>query len=168
MNFKPLVKLLRNGIGDSQITGDYSLTPEQFVLISPTETSYVISTFFIHMLVSIGNLHYDQYGDIPQLINGIILQVENSLGDIILDLTAAETLNTNYDFLHYGDIETTDFNGQYKSVKFIWNFENTYLSPLVLSKNDKLVLIAHDDFMGLSKHHGMIHGRQVPNYGVTP
>jgi len=162
------------GQSDIAITGDYSVTPQEFSIIpDPGEIWYVT-----HVQLSIrddANLRADRYGASVALVNGIDIQLRNGGAEV-------ESFTSGHPIVDLGSlgshVDRMDINSFGAGDNFVvahWRSGEQFGGrPVVLDSraSNYLAVIAQDDFTatgaGLVDHHVKLTGykRDVPGIGL--
>lgn len=152
-----------NQTGTTAVTGDYSVTPEEFFIQPPSDRIYYIT----RMLVGIrdtGNFSASIYGAGSALTNGIKVQLKNDDGTWdILDPNLPVTTNAQWGY-HCYDASYQSYGVGDNFLLVRWTFQRMGAwVELKGDNNDRLVVLANDDFTGLNEHYFTVQGLSATN-----
>lgn len=147
--------------GNRNITGDYSVTPQDFWIAPPTTQKWIVERIG-GVINGINNAELNDYGVIPGgLVNG--LKFFLGIGLIEIDITASSNHKANADLLANGNVhETLDYVGQNKIDQFyLPTVAGTDTIVLDGARAMKLIMRANDNFTLLERHTFFVHFRNL-------
>ena len=146
-----------DGTGAIDATGDYSLTPEEFLITAPPGRRYQISRM-ITTIVDTNGFQASEYGNLGgALTNGISFQVRRG-SELQYDLTAQERIRTNSKWASYCyDAQLLTWGAGNEHLAVRWTFLNTgqYID---LRPGFSLVATFNDNLTGLIEHKFQVQG----------
>jgi hypothetical protein len=156
-----------DGTGDTEVIGDYSVTPGIFEFIAPADTDRTAEV--VRMIVSIrdtGMFDAETYGNGITLTNGLTMSIRNGDGSHLEDVFAFP-IRSNADWAsHVGpfgaDVKTWGQGDEFLVLR--WTFAD-YMGtgsagPMVLQPGQRLRLTAADDLSGLVSHRFVLEGHR--------
>ena len=148
------------GGGTTEILGDYSSAAETFEVAGPTaeDENLVIIRVMVYIEDN-ASIDVEGYGGQAALSNGLTLDVTDSDGSSVVDLTPIP-VKSNGDWGAYCYDTAVDTWGQGdQSFKARWTFSKfTNGAGLWLNNGQKLVLTANDSFTSLVAHRVIAQG----------
>lgn len=145
---------LGNGAGNINANGDYSVTPERFIIRPPSSTDVLRINRAIAYIEDSGNFRVEGYGaQNNPLTNGINFTVERD-GVPLAPLTAGRPVRSNGEWARYCyDATLLSFGAGNNAVAVRWTFTKGG-GPIRLSgsENDEIVITFTDDLSFLVDH----------------
>lgn len=151
-----------NGDGSGEINAvkNYSDAEEGKTIFFKSAGKNVVLLTALIITYTGMNLDPDVYGNSSSpLINGIEIELRNTLGHSIIDFTADNLIKTNSDWYRITEHITFD---TFKSLKQIMciRFDFSSLGDVVkLEKNLIFTVTLNDDFTDLEKHTFLLYGK---------
>ena len=149
-----------DGSGTTEILGDFSAAAETFEVAGPTaaDEHLVIVRVMVYTEDN-ASIDVEGYGGAAALTNGLTLDVTDSAGASVVDLTPTP-IKSNGDWGAYCFDTAVDTWGQGdQAFKARWTFSKfTDGSGLWLNNGQKLVLTANDSFVSLVAHRVIAQG----------
>lgn len=149
-----------DGVSDNNLNGDYSGAPTIFKYKAPVGmVAHIVGISIV--LEATGNFAYDEYVPGSELINGITLEHDTSLG--VRPIPTNEPLKVlgAYQIIGTGGTSTTFNTGNATNfARYEIGFTKLHVNTLDLNGSDghEFRIILNDDFRGLNVHLFMAHG----------
>ena len=150
-----------DGGGTKQATGDYSVTPDDFRIVPPSDRIYHIERM-IAFVEDASGFRAERYGSLgAALTNGIQVLHLNSDGTTKEDLTDGLPIKTNAEWgrtCYDAEVKTWGAGDEVLLVR--WTFSKAGL-PLVIDGRfgEEFVVRLSDSFVGLVEHTFQVQGR---------
>ena len=147
-----------DGTGQKNAVGNYLANPTIFKIQPPVGKNYHITTIHWHVHPCKKNPTDIEYGNLPELTNGIRVVVANNDG-IMLDLTNGSPIKSNNHFYDsMTNVEIKEFQTN-QTLSASWVFGNEELG-IVLHGNfyERLEVRLSDNFTGLTNHKFLVKG----------
>ncbi len=138
-----------DGTGTATLAGNYASAAETFELADQTGVAETVVTRLIVFVQDTGVFDAEGFGALSVLTNGITLNVTDSSGTEIFDLTpTAITSNSMWGMYAY-DVDVKPWGVGDEILLARWTFSKFIPDGLVLTDGEKLVATVNDDLSGL-------------------
>ena len=145
-----------DGTGTKNAVGNYLSTPTDFYIADSDKTFYIN-----RMLVQVedsGAFATDGYGAGSGLTNGITVNIYNSSGTVLNDLTDDVPIMSNNDWARVCyDLKLENWASGNGAIHARFTFVNAG-QPIVLRQGDRLGLTLNDNFTGLVSQYFKVQG----------
>jgi len=149
-----------DGTGATQQTADYSTTAEFFQVDPPDQGFFAIHQMIVQIRSS-GMMRAENYGDQPELTNGIIVATIDFNDNIITDFTDGQPIKSNGDWAGQAyDAEMVNVGVSQSGDQFLkvrWSFSDAG-QPVYISQGERFAVKLDDDFSGLVSHTAQVQG----------
>lgn len=145
-----------DGTGTTAMTGNYSVTPQEFLYLVPANKQATIERLIVEISDN-GNFSAAGYGAGVALTNGIHLSIHDE-NDVQILLLTPELVKTNAGWAGVAfNLNYIEFGNGDNNLVARWDFSGAG-SPLVLKAGHKIHADLSDNFSGLLFHRMMIQG----------
>jgi hypothetical protein len=145
-----------DGTGTKNAVGNYSSTPTVFYIQDTTKTFYV--NRMLIQLEDAGAFATNDYGAGTGLTNGISINIYDSTGAVLNDLTDGIPIKSNNDWARVCyDLKLENWATGNGAIHARWTFANAG-HPIILKQGDRLGLTLNDNFTGLVSQYFKVQG----------
>lgn len=153
MKIRRFLDTVGDGTGSRDAAVDGSNTPIQFKLTSEPGRSIELDRFTVY-ITDRGNLLPDKYGKDIVMTNGILLEIQDGVGNVVLDMLDGAPVKTNFAW-QIVCFDTDSFQGKtpndISAATFRWIVSDK-VDPLTLINGQSLVATIRDDLTTLEHH----------------